>query len=337
MDAICRFGVEATLVANEFIDRYMADANGEYVKVYLYLLRHHQEKLDVGQIADALNHTEADVRRALSYWEKLGALTLSSSERSAMENQGAIWRDSDSRKSSIQPAASGQAGGRADQVNRLQGDGEFSQLLYIAQRYLNKIFTQRELEVFAYLYDGLHMSAELLEYLVEYCVQGGHTSIRYIETVALNWHEKELRTVEQAKAYASGFTKDSFSVMRAFGLTDRKPGDAEKEMIERWFGTYGFTRELVLEACNRTMEATHNPSFRYADRILSEWNKAGVKNLRDVSELDEKRRSQKRKGGSGGRNETARPQTNQFHNFEQRDTDYDSMVLEQVRGWIGES
>ena len=113
MDAICRFGVEATLVANEFIDRYMADANGEYVKVYLYLLRHHQEKPDVGQIADALNHTEADVRRALSYWEKLGALTLSSSERSAMENQGAIWRDSDSRKSSIQPAASGQAGGRA--------------------------------------------------------------------------------------------------------------------------------------------------------------------------------------------------------------------------------
>ena len=47
----------ATLVANEFIDRYMADANGEYVKVYLYLLRHHQEKPDVGQIADDLNHT----------------------------------------------------------------------------------------------------------------------------------------------------------------------------------------------------------------------------------------------------------------------------------------
>lgn len=28
------------MVANEFIDRYMAVANGEYVKVYLYLLRH---------------------------------------------------------------------------------------------------------------------------------------------------------------------------------------------------------------------------------------------------------------------------------------------------------
>ena len=33
-----KFEVNATMVANEFIDRYMAVANGEYVKVYLYLL-----------------------------------------------------------------------------------------------------------------------------------------------------------------------------------------------------------------------------------------------------------------------------------------------------------
>ena len=62
------------MVANEFIDRYMADANGEYVKVYLYLLRHASEKLDVGTIADALNHTEADVKRAVLYWQKVGAV-----------------------------------------------------------------------------------------------------------------------------------------------------------------------------------------------------------------------------------------------------------------------
>ena len=44
--------------------------------------------------------------------------------------------------------------------------------------------------------------------------------------------------MEQAKAYASGFTKNSFSVMRAFGLTGRNPGETEREMIERWFGEY---------------------------------------------------------------------------------------------------
>ena len=50
----------------------MADANGEYVKVYLYLLRHEGGEITVEAVADALNHTEADVRRAFAYWQKAG-------------------------------------------------------------------------------------------------------------------------------------------------------------------------------------------------------------------------------------------------------------------------
>ena len=69
MDIICSFRMEATLVANTFIDEYMANASGEYVKVYLYLLRHQQDAVSIEQIADALNHTESDVKRALAYWE----------------------------------------------------------------------------------------------------------------------------------------------------------------------------------------------------------------------------------------------------------------------------
>ena len=58
-----RLAVGATPVPDVFIDTYMAGASGEYVKVYLYLLRHQQEEVSIGQIADALNHTEADVQR----------------------------------------------------------------------------------------------------------------------------------------------------------------------------------------------------------------------------------------------------------------------------------
>ena len=51
------FQVDATLVSNEFIDRYLAEASGEYVKVYLYLLRHKDEPVSLERIADGLNHT----------------------------------------------------------------------------------------------------------------------------------------------------------------------------------------------------------------------------------------------------------------------------------------
>lgn len=72
-----RLSTGVTPVADAFIDNYMAAANGEYVKVYLYILRHqNQEDLTLEQIADALNHTEADVKRAINYWLKAGVLEM---------------------------------------------------------------------------------------------------------------------------------------------------------------------------------------------------------------------------------------------------------------------
>ena len=33
---------------------------------------------------------------------------------------------------------------------------------------------------------------------------------------------------------------------------------------------------------------------------------------------------------------TAKGSKNQFHNFDQRDTDYDALMLKQVQDWVGE-
>ena len=69
-----KMAFQGTVVSNTFIDTYMTAANGEYVKVFLYLLRHEGEEVTVSAIADALDHTEADVKRALAYWEEAGLL-----------------------------------------------------------------------------------------------------------------------------------------------------------------------------------------------------------------------------------------------------------------------
>ncbi len=438
-------GINATMVANEFIDRYMAGANGEYVKVYLYLLRHQSEALDIGAIADALNHTESDVRRALGYWGRLGVLSVEAGsapgtqERSwtgrvpgtrekswtgsvpgtapgqpAGGSSGALFRMSSDGVSGAQtgqssgeepvvspgqpsggmpgepgaqtrqpsvgmsgapagaspvgmpvvspgqpsggtsaeltglPPGAGAAGaskekqgtgeGRKfytpEQVSRLADQEDFTQLLYISQKYMNKVFTPRECEVFAYLYDALGMAVEVLEYLVEYCVQNGHYSIRYLESVALNWHEKGIRSVDMAKDYTASFSKEGFAVMRAFGITDRRPGESEQKLINKWFKEFGFTRDIIVEACSRTLTAIHKPSFSYADKILTDWKKGGVRVLADVGKMDEKR---EREGRKGGRNTgPVKPGKNQFHNFEQRGTNYDAMVLERLKERLGE-
>ena len=70
----------ATVLDNEFIDHYMVRANGEYVKVYLLLLRHMNQSsgyLSVSELADLLECTEKDILRALRYWksEEHGSFT----------------------------------------------------------------------------------------------------------------------------------------------------------------------------------------------------------------------------------------------------------------------
>ena len=77
-----------TIIENDFIDLYMPYANGEFVKVYLYILRCEGcgVELSVSSIADVFNHTESDVHRALTYWEKLRLLKLQYDEGGALSD-----------------------------------------------------------------------------------------------------------------------------------------------------------------------------------------------------------------------------------------------------------
>jgi len=59
---------------SEFIDKYMLKANGDYIKVYLFMLRNADRLINPEIIADALELTIKDVERAIAYWCKSGAL-----------------------------------------------------------------------------------------------------------------------------------------------------------------------------------------------------------------------------------------------------------------------
>lgn len=65
-------------ISNFFIDYYMTEANGEFVKVYLYLVRllNTNSNITVAGIADHFNLTENDICRAIKYWISRDVLKL---------------------------------------------------------------------------------------------------------------------------------------------------------------------------------------------------------------------------------------------------------------------
>lgn len=338
--------VNVTVVSNEFIDTYMAAANGEYVKVFLYLLRHENEELSVSAIADALNHTEADVKRALSYWKDAGVLGTEEEDiprepagesrigKMGVDNRSAAAQDYAASAESAVTVEIPDQGNSFERMQKLSEDEEFAALLYAVQQYLGKTFTQIECEKFGFFYDGLGMTCDLLEYLAEYCAGGGHTSIRYIEKVALNWYQMGIKTREEAKDYTLRFSRDMSAVMKAFGITNRNPGTAEQEFMKKWFKEYGFDGTIVTEACNRTITATGSASFPYADKILAGWKENGVRTLADVKELDKRRqmaKPQQDKTKAPGGRKPASSGSNRFKNFDERSYNYEDMVWEGMR------
>ena len=318
-----------TVLENEFIDLYMAKANGEYVKVYLLLLRHlHKPSgtLTISEIADKLECTEKDVTRALDYWKKQGLLDYASvaaaSEPTA--NEPAV-KEIPVVSTPIQPAKP-LAQTNAATVQKYRKNKEFKQLIFVTEQYLGKLLSATEHEALIYFYETLQMSAELIEYLIEYCVENGHKSMHYIQAVALKWHEQNVRTVAEAKANTVAYSKNCYSVLNAFGIKGRAPAEAEMKYIKRWNDDYGFPLEIVLEACNRTMNAIHQPNFEYTDSILKNWLSKNVKSMIDITALDaDYQKEKERKKRQPAKPKTSAPSANKFNNFESRSYNMDDL------------
>ena len=390
-----------TTVSDIFIDQYMPKANGEFVKVYLYLLRATGSGAGIAtisEIADHFSNTEADIIRALNYWASEGILQLQSgadgqimginlcslsvsgmqaaqsniqsavADNAAQNNlqnsvvnnatqnilkNGVVnnaaqnistaniqMQDSVVEKLKSQTpdkAASSQKEYTLDEIKEFRKNPDISELFFIIETYLKHTLSSTDTNMVLYWLDELHFSTDLVEYLVEYCITKGHSSLRYMNKVALGWADAGIKTVYQAKDDAAAHSQIYYSVMKALGITGRNLVDSEVSLINKWVGEYGFDIELVKAACSKTISAIQKPSFEYTDSILANWRKKDVHTLKDVEVLDANFAKANKASATGSSQSTnaangsSKPKSNnsssknKFNNFNQRNNDYDKL------------
>lgn len=341
----------ATVLDNEFIDHYMVRANGEYVKVYLLLLRHMNQSsgyLSVSELADLLECTEKDILRALRYWKSEGLLDYlddtpddpspkstapSPAASSGLHDVQSGYMTSSIPADSVSDSAALASTTNIQQYRSRKERAEFKELLFVAEQYLGKTLSATDIDQITYFYDTLNMSAELIEYLIEYCVENGHKSMHYINKVALSWHEENITTVNLAKTSSFLYNKNCYCVLNAYGIKGRGPATSEIAYIRKWSEEYGFALEVILEACDRTMNSIHQPSFDYTDSILKRWKDKNVRQLKDIDAVDadyrkEKERAKELAKERKRQQQTQKPvnsQNNKFNNFDGRSYDMNDL------------
>lgn len=341
----------ATVLDNEFIDHYMVRANGEYVKVYLLLLRHMNQSsgyLSVSELADLLECTEKDILRALRYWKSEGLLDYlddtpddpspkstapSPAASSGLHDVQPGYMTSSKAADSVSDSAALASTTNIQQYRSRKERAEFKELLFVAEQYLGKTLSATDIDQITYFYDTLNMSTELIEYLIEYCVENGHKSMHYINKVALSWHEENITTVNLAKTSSFLYNKNCYCVLNAYGIKGRGPAASEIAYIRKWSEEYGFALEVILEACDRTMNSIHQPSFDYTDSILKRWKDKNVRQLKDIDAVDadyrkEKERAKELAKERKRQQQAQKPvssQNNKFNNFDGRSYDMNDL------------
>lgn len=346
--------IDYTAISNRFIDEYMKDANDAQLKVYLYLVRTMSAGMStsISDIADKFNHTEKDVMRALRYWEKVKLLSLDFDENKTLigihiENLHTSDNNDSSDESytaqlapvlSIVPRqVSAQApvpsqstsvntappkpSFSADELRKFKEHENTAQLLFIAESYMKRPLTVLEMKSILYFSEILHFSDDLIDYLIQYCIERGKKDFKYIEAVAINWAESGITTPKQAEKFSYKYDKTVYAIMHALGKS-ASPTAKEIEYIKRWTKEYAFTTDIILEACERTVLATDKHRFEYAESILSSWFKSGVHYKADIQKIDEL--YQKKKSTVTKTNAS----NNRFNQYTQNDYDYDALEKE---------
>ncbi len=347
--------VDSTVVSNLFIDEYMKDANDAQLKVYLYLIRmlNANQAISVSDIADKFNHTEKDVIRALKYWEDHKLLNLDydqdktlvgihlcdlNTPTDSVHTQVAAL-PSNAEASAIHtvsaqpcfatvPTIPTEGNVRTftkpvyspDQLREFKNRESTAQLIFIAESYMGRPLTPAEMKTILFFTDELHFSDDLIDYLIQYCVDRGKKDFKYIEKVAINWAQEGITSPKQAQKFSTKYDKNVYAIMNQLGKSGT-PTAKEMEYITRWIKEYGFTTDIIFEACERTVLATDKHRFEYAEGILSNWKRENVHHKADIRKIDDLYH-QKRKTTSKA------VSTNKFNQFAQNTYDFDALEQE---------
>ena len=345
-------------VSNYFIDYHMTQANGEFVKIYLYMVRLLQANhpVSIQDIADHFQCTQKDVCRAIRYWADRDLIRLEYNQNNELigititrpvapepqeeseRNSGMELLSKPAYKEKVTPIEQLRALPPLTKVLELpdipekqplssmqlrayEKDKEMENILYQFEMYCGHSPTQSEFQTLLYIYDQLHFPAELLEYLIEYCVSLEHTSHRYMEKVAINWYTEGIQSAEQAKQKTAAYHALNNAITKELGLS-RVLTPTELKYINTWTNDYSFQQDIIVEACQRA-SAANKINFRYINSILTSWHDNDVQSLADIQKLDQAYSAEKKTVAS---KQTVTKKVQAFNDFNQRE--YDDQELE---------
>lgn len=287
-----------------FIEEYIDKLSAEYTAVYLYCIKNAAKgSISLSSAAKAFGISDNDAKNIFSFFSHLKIAVI---ENDIITINGI--------SSDNLPSHGKKPDYTVEEISYIKDNNEdVKRLVSESERLLGRFLSYNDLKAIYSFYDYYKLPVDVILILMEYCSSKGKRNISYIERSMLDWAENGINTVEKANARLNSFNGETVSVLKAMGITGRGLTPSESDFIKKWKTEYGFSMDMILLACEKTISSTSKASFPYADAILKNWKEKGIFTPEKARVEAEKTVPYKPKS------------KNQFTNFKQRNYDFNAL------------
>ncbi len=255
-----------TDIPDLFFTEYLPNANGDFIKVYLYLLflSKYDKDIKVNDLCKKLNLPLKIIQDAIKYWEDQNLLTK--------KNTGFIFNSLQELELNhlYKPRV-------ALSAKQIQASAESQRRAKTYEYINNKFFSglmpttwYPDIELWFKKYE---FDDEVMIALFEYCFDKSALHRNYIQVVADAWSKNSIKTYNDLETYyekQEKVNKIANMIIKKLNMS-RPLSQYEFSYVEKWVIDFAFTFDIIEIALKKTTSKV-NPSFDYIDKLLTDWH-----------------------------------------------------------------
>lgn len=290
------FGVwnDIFAVPSSIVDNYIKTASGDYLKLLLCILRNGGRELSVAELSSLSGLSEELVEDGIEFWKQRSVIFSDGAELSVSQEM------LPANKQEAPAAQKAQSVIKIEQspnflpkdIAQVVNENEnvkylFSRVEQLYGRALKHIEQNTVMSIIEY--NGLAVEVALI--LIEYCCSVGKNTPAYMKTVASDWMERGINSIELAEEQVVLLNEinDAEKRFRKKFDINSTLSKQQRELIQKWIINYSFNDEMIEEAYELTLNGTGKLSFKYMDKILTDWYSKGVKSKQALESVEQKR------------------------------------------------
>lgn len=267
-----------TEIPDVFFTEYLSSANGDYIKVYLYILflSKYDKDIKINDLSKKLALPLKTIQEAFKYWEEAGVLIKKHTGYILVNLQEVELLKLYSPKLTSSPE---------DIKKNAKNQYRAKAIENINNQFFQGIMSPSWYSDIDMWFKKYNFDEQVMLALFNYCFDHSALHRNYIQVVADSWYKNNIRSFSDLDKYYEKQEKISSvkkSIIKKLGL-NRNLTVYEDAYVEKWTIDYGYSLDIIEIALKKTTSKS-NISFEYLNKIIFDWHDRNLKTATEIQE-----------------------------------------------------